>query len=429
MRHFVKMRRTLDHLVPVGTRLDVDLDDARVGSDAEIGQARVGGRLVTFEENRRFQRFGGRLNGGNEFEIVVKGIGRRHENVEHALACLHRNRRARDVGRRLLALRWAIDGRLGGCRCNSDSARSGSALFMQFVVRGQRLEGLGRIGGVGVGVIALGHPGLRIERQAVTDRRIAGYQKAAFAAQEPRAGLPEIGFLRVAHERKNVADDLVQPLPENRCQTGTFERIVKPRIVRVDVDRQAVFAPKVVKGVLVGRKNVLRRKPQTLGQTAQETPGQRLVRTIVFLFVGAQRRILPHRLPVAPPVAVERPARQLFAGIPLALTEVHQSLWRILFPQAVKEIGGADALGRPQCIDAPFGTVRVVDRHEGRLAAHGQAYVSADQIGVDTMAERFNQRPLLIAVGFGDARCFPDAFNAHAVLELAFAFFGETGDR
>ena len=52
VRDFVEMRRAGDEFVPGSRRLDVDFDDARVGSDAEVRQSRIARRLVTFENHR-----------------------------------------------------------------------------------------------------------------------------------------------------------------------------------------------------------------------------------------------------------------------------------------------------------------------------------------------------------------------------------------
>ena len=226
-----------------------------------------------------------------------------------------------------------------------------------------------------------------------------------------------------------MADHRRQPLSEHQRQPGAFARIVETGIVRIDVARQAALAPQVVEGVLEGREDVPSVDPEALGEVAQEAPGERLAGAIVHGLVGEQRRIFPHRLAVAPPEAVERPARQRLARIPLALPEVREALRRIPLAQAPEEVGGAPALARPQRLGVPFGAVRVVERDEGRLAAHGQAHVAEREIGVDALAEAVDGRPLRFAVGFGDARRLVHARHRHAVLEAALAFVGQAADR
>jgi hypothetical protein len=63
VRRLVEMRRAFDEFVPVGARLDVDFDHARIGGDAEVGQARIGRRLVAFDDDRRSERLGGGFDG------------------------------------------------------------------------------------------------------------------------------------------------------------------------------------------------------------------------------------------------------------------------------------------------------------------------------------------------------------------------------
>ena len=98
---------------------------------------------------------------------------------------------------------------------------------------------------------------------------------------------------------------------------------------------------------------------------------------------------VPDRLAVAAPEAVERPARQLFARIPLALAEVRQSLRRVLLLEAVVELDGEAALVGPHRRGVPLRAVRIVDRNERGLAAHGQAHVARQQLRVDVMARAF----------------------------------------
>lgn len=107
-----------------------------------------------------------------------------------------------------------------------------------------------------------------------------------------------------------------------------------------DVLRQRTLAPQVVEIVFEGWKHETRRQLQTLGDTGQEPPGQRTVRAIILLFIGNQRAVVPDRHTVTAPVAVERPTRQLLAGVPLALAEVHQTLGRIVLAHALEQLGG-----------------------------------------------------------------------------------------
>ena len=201
----VEMHGALDELAPARAGLDVHLDDAGVGRDAEVRQARIGRRLVALDDQADAERLGARFDRGDEFEIVVETVARRHEDVEHAVACLRRHGGAHDPGGRLPGLRrpfggvfagggGARPGRVGRAlrsrRTQRPAGDRRAALGQDRGVRRQRREGRARIGRIDVGIVAPGHPRLRIERQAVTERRVAGNQVAAFAAQEPWPALP-----------------------------------------------------------------------------------------------------------------------------------------------------------------------------------------------------------------------------------------------
>ena len=228
---------------------------------------------------------------------------------------------------------------------------------------------------------------------------------------------------------QDMANDLVEPLAKYSVQTLAFERVIEPGVERVDVDRQAMFTPEVIVDILVGWKDMLRVEPQAPGKRLQEAPGECRVGTVVASFVGVKRGIVPYRLAVAPPEAVQRPARQLLAGIPLALTEVLQTSGRVALAQTMVDLRRADALGWAEGVGVPLGTVMVVDRDKGRLAAHRQADVAGREVGVDLMAQRFDRQPLFLAVWPGDSRRLPDALDLHVMLEAALTLLGEAGDR
>ncbi|EXI91377.1 MAG: hypothetical protein AW12_01345 [Candidatus Accumulibacter sp. BA-94] len=108
---------------------------------------------------------------------------------------------------------------------------------------------------------------------------------------------------------------------------------------------------------------------------------------------------------------------------------MRQAMWRILLAQAVIDLRGADALGRPEGVGVPLGSIVVIDRDEGRFAAHRQANVTALQLGVDLVAQPLDRQPLPIVVGKGHSWSFPAALNPHVVFEAAFAFLCEASDR
>ena len=91
---------------------------------------------------------------------------------------------------------------------------------------------------------------------------------------------------------------------------------------------------------------------------------------------------------VAPPVERERPARQGLARIPFALAVMQEPAGREPVAQAPDQPVGERPLGRADRVRVPFARFKVVDRNEGRLAAHGQADVVGDELLVDLLAER-----------------------------------------
>ena len=257
----------------------------------------------------------------------------------------------------------------------------------QIGITGERCGRHFGIGRIDVGVVALRRPRLRVERQAIAHRRIAGNEVAALGAQEPRAGLPPVAD--VLHDRQHVADRVRQPLREDLGQARPLERVVDARIERVDVDRQPALAPQVVIDVLEGREDVFGRDAQALGDALEETPGMLGGGAVIDALVGVERRRIPDRLAVLAPEAVQRPARQLLAGIPLALAEVHQPVRGILVAQAVEEVGGELALGRAERGGVPFGAVRVVDRRRRSARRPCVRRTSpGEQLAVDLVAER-----------------------------------------
>ena len=97
--------------------------------------------------------------------------------------------------------------------------------------------------------------------------------------------------------------------------------------------------------------------------------------------------ILPDRFAVLAPIAVQRPARQLLARVPLALAEVSQSGRGILILQALIESGCQLAFCRTERRRVPLRAIRIVDGHEGWFAAHGQSHIQRLQIGIYRMAQ------------------------------------------
>ena len=302
VRRVIEMRRLLDQLVPALRRMDIDFDDARVGRHAEMRQARVGRRLVAFHDHRQVHFLSGRLDGSNDFQVIVELLGRRHEDVELAVARLGAHGKACDPGGRLLEAGTGVArlfpgaalamhfGKGGGgtaasilhlrparCTCRIDA-------LAQLGVRRQRIGRHFGVRYIDVGVIALRRPRLRVDRQAIAHGRIAREQVAALGAQEPRPGLPLIG--KILHDRQRVADGVLQPLGEHLHQAFALHFVVDARIEGIDIARQAAFAPHVVIDVLESREDMLGGNAQALGNAAQEMAGLLGSHAVIDTFVG-----------------------------------------------------------------------------------------------------------------------------------------------
>ena len=196
-----------------------------------------------------------------------------------------------------------------------------------------------------------------------------------------------------------MTDHGVQAAFEHLRQSRALHRVLEIGLVRIDVRRQLSLAPQVVEGVFEGRENVFRCQPEPLRDC-----GEKLTRDLrrdasMTLFVVDQLRVVPDRLAVATPEAVQRPAWQLLTRIPLSLAEVRQPKRRVLLLEPVIDLDGEPPLVRPHRRGVPFGAVRIIDGNECRFAAHGQAHVAGQQLRIDGVAELLDFRPLLLGVG------------------------------
>src|SRR5229473_4570470 len=97
---------------------------------------------------------------------------------------------------------------------------------------------------------------------------------------------------------------------------------------------------------------------------------------VVHRLVGDERIVFPDRYAVAPPPAAERPARQRFAGIPFALSEMQQTAGRKVFLETLDQDPGEPALPWTESGEIPLRAVHIVDRHERRLASHREPHVA-----------------------------------------------------
>src|SRR6266511_5127743 len=219
--------------------------------------------------------------------------------------------------------------------------------------------------------------------------------------------------LKVARHRQRIANGLFEALGKNAHETLAFEGIFEPRIKWINVDGQAPLAPHEVIEVFVHGKNIFRIQAKSRSDAAQKLACHGIRRCAGSDFVGDQSGIASDRLTVGAPETVERPARQRFAGIPFALSEVNETLSAIPFAQAVIEVRCQSALVRTDGRHVPLLAFRVIHRYESRFAAHRNPDIAILQFGVDGVTKLVDRLPLFLTVGFGDAGRFPDARDRH----------------
>ncbi len=104
-RQLIEFRRVFHELTPGAGRLEVHLDDARVGRDLEHRNTRIVRRRVAFDHNRQFKIRRGIFNRRHKVQVVGWILDRRHEDEEFPVARLNAYRRTRDPLRRLALLR------------------------------------------------------------------------------------------------------------------------------------------------------------------------------------------------------------------------------------------------------------------------------------------------------------------------------------
>ena len=91
-RILVKTLRDVDGLAPSFRRMDVDLDDARIGRVLDDLEAVIARRRIAFDVDRGLHVRGRRLDGRQQLQIILELFQRRHENAQPAVARLDRER-------------------------------------------------------------------------------------------------------------------------------------------------------------------------------------------------------------------------------------------------------------------------------------------------------------------------------------------------
>src|SRR5262249_33837861 len=143
-----------------------------------------------------------------------------------------------------------------------------------------------------------------------------------------------------ARDGQDVADSCIQPLLEDASQTDTLLFVLQLRVEWIDVRGQPALLPHVIEGVLVGREQELRCAPEAARDPGQKAVRQRRRIPVVRALTGEQGPICPDGLAIPTPEAVQRPAGQGLARVPLSLAEVSQPGRRVVLLEMAEKAGG-----------------------------------------------------------------------------------------
>ncbi len=455
-RGVVQELRVFDKVVPVRHRMNVDLNHTRIGGNLQQLEARVSRGWVAFEHQCDTQLLRRGLNRAQQIKVVLQFFQRRHEDIHHTAGLAHglglgaagaarvahldTQCSAGDPGRRLMLgghtrkVGWlglhrtlGAGGKLAGIRltrnlhlahhCQTDQFKTGR----HGITQGQAWPRCTGVLRHQVGKISLTDPGQRVQRQAQTHGRITGHQVHAFIAQKPGTAHPP-RTLRTGTvsdlDRKYITHHGIELLLEDTVQTRPLHFVACFGIQRVHIGGQATLAPLVVPHVFISRLDERVADTQLAGQGVRKAPGVFTGVVRGSAFVGKQRPVSPHRLAVSSPVNIECPARQLLAGVPLALAKMQKTTRAILRSQFVHQFSGKPAFGRAECIRIPFWCIAVTHSHKSGLAAHGQAHIARHQFFIHSMAKRHDIGPLRFGIGLGHAGRLVNARHCHMVREL-----------
>ena len=270
----------------------------------------------------------------------------------------------------------------------------------------------------------------RRERQAQSERRIAAERVETLATQRPAAAVPVDGCsVGDRLQRQHVADGPGESLPQQAGKARALVGLGEVGRERVAVDGERRLDGEEVRDVLVRGDDEFRGESQRAGEPGRECLRRLDVQAARGAGVGDQRGLAPQRLAVGPPVDAQRPARQRFAGIPLALPRCRN-------PSAAKR--SARRRIRISASSRFFGDSAVLF-HSGPSMSSTDTNVGsppwvsrtscAGEIVVDAPAERVDRRPLRLGVRPRDPRILVHARHAHREVELDLAGIGEADDR
>ena len=241
---------------------------------------------------------------------------------------------------------------------------------------------------------------------------------------QPLRFRPALPFLH----RQDVARRFRQPAGKDAGHAVARLGVAQGVVFGRDVDRQVAFLQHPVGGILERGDDVCGRHAQRFGHALQHRL-RLFLRGPGRILGGDQVGVDPDRFTVAPPVERKGPARQRLARIPLALTVVQEAAGGEARLQPADQLVGEDPFRRADGAGVPFLRLEIVDGHEGRLAAHGQAHVAFLQCGVHRLPQRIQLVPCRVRERLGDARMLRHAGDSHVEVEGDFGEARHARDR
>ena len=410
---------------PIGGGVDVHLDYARIGGDADHVQAGIMRRGVAFDMDRnpQFRRSG--FGGGDQVQIILDLFDRWHEDTQPPVARFHRQGSADlaiNLGQRLFI---ALLDRFG-------SGETGDLCMLgtQCDRIGQRAAIIGGVSGLHKRKLRLGDMGQAAQRQAVACGAVARHQKQLAAPERPLFRQPAAARPRLpALHRQHKAGGFGQATTKDTGDAGAFLGVFQFGIFRCHVFGQVAFAQDPFRRVFIGGHHVVGCQPQLSRDAVQQGYGACRGGAQIGPFGGDQRRVGPHRFAITPPIQAEGPARQAFTGIPFALTVMQEPTGGKAVAQAADQLVGKHPFGRADSFGVPFRGFKIEGRDEGRLPPHGQAHIPRRQCGIDLLTHGIQIGPGAFRIGFGDAGVFGDAGDRHVKGEIHLGIAGHTRNR
>src|SRR5580658_3147003 len=218
-------------------------------------------------------------------------------------------------------------------------------------------------------------------------------------------------------DRQDITDRVRQAALEDAGEARPLFLAFELAVEGIDVHGELALAADIVPRVLVSGPRHLRIDGEPPRQRPDEALRLGRPEAVILVLAGEEFAVGPDGVAVAAPEYGERPARQAFAGIPFALPEMQEAARRITRGELGHQRSGEPALVGSERGRVPFRAVAVVDRDEGRLAAHGETHVAGYEVAIDGLAERVDAPPFRVAIGLGRPGLLGQADDIHRMGE------------